>query len=973
MITIRRKSVFSAVLLLLILLIVQCLCAFSLGAAEDGSPETGSYIAKSWSAESGLPHSSVRALVQTGDGYLWLGTAAGLVRFDGIRFTVYSHLNTPPLGNSRILALYEDAGGVLWIGTDGGGLYAYEAGEWRNFGKTEGFLNNHVRAVAGDGRGNLWIGTEFGLHKMVGEGIRSYGLKEGLADNLITALAADGRGRLWAGTMRGGLMRFEDGLVQMYDFDDGLRDLTVLSLTADPGGAIWIGTMNGLFVLQPVDGRVRPVPHAMSYPVTSIVSDSSGVLLIGTMTEGIKILDGVFPYDLLPGERLASSHVHAILPFGDGLIWVGTESDGLIRIKERSVGSIAALEEGRPLGSVYALLEDDDGTLWVGTESSGLYRMRVDWMNGERAGGERSGGEWPRDGRSRDKRLSDERTSGTGAKAGDARSGRPRSSRMLTGRIIELLDRSQGLAGDMVRSLLRDGSGNLWVGTADGGLSIIHGDRITNLTTADGLVSNNVTAMLLDDEGTVWIGTDRGLDRCVGGAIEIDTAARTLVGRVIRTLARGERGVLYVCTRNGVWRRSDSSFERIGAAGRATEIDVLSLCEDGGGGLWVGTNGNGLRHLHGKGSAAYTTRDGLPGNFIYSITVADTGLLWMSSENGVFSISRDSLIAYAENAACILTPTLYDDSDGMPSGRCSGFCSPAFCESHLGVSLYPTEGGIAVFDRHGGRAPSEPPVVRIESILADEVPFDEKDLARLSHRTSRLEVRFTVFDYAAPEKCRIVYRLAGYDSVFTALHPRGGRSVVYRDPPPGEYEFTIRAVGNGGLWSRSAATARFVVLSPFYRKRAFPYIVVALVVLVVGAVESARRYRNYKRLKMKYSTVAMDGERMEKALAELHTLMEEEKAYLDPDLTLKKLAQRLKIHNNHLSRIINERFEMSFNNYVNRYRIEEAKERLADPAERNRNILEIMYDVGFYSKSTFNTAFKKFTGMSPSEYRRKHR
>lgn len=124
---------------------------------------------------------------------------------------------------------------------------------------------------------------------------------------------------------------------------------------------------------------------------------------------------------------------------------------------------------------------------------------------------------------------------------------------------------------------------------------------------------------------------------------------------------------------------------------------------------------------------------------------------------------------------------------------------------------------------------------------------------------------------------------------------------------------------------------------------------------------------------MKYSTTSIDVERMERAMIELRAAMEEERIFLDPDLTLQKLARRLKIHYNHLSRIINERFGTSFNNYLNQYRVEEAKRRLADPAEKDRNILEIMYDVGFYSKSTFNTAFKKFTGESPSEYRKKHR
>lgn len=890
-------------------------------AGRESGTITERYIARRWNTDSGLPDNSVRALVRTGDGYLWLGTPAGLARFDGVRFTVYNQWNTPRLKESRVLSLYEDVNGILWVGTDGGGLCAYRWGEWRNYGEREGILNGHIGAVTGDRNGILWVGTECGLHRLDGEEVRVFGLDQGLADDLLTALTFDGFRRLWAGTRWGGLARFEDGLVQVYDFDDGLEDQRVLSLCADPDGGVWIGTMSGLFRLAPHEKAIRPVEGTDRYPVTALAPWTGGGVLAGTMVEGMKIIDASGPKDFFPDDELGDCHIRAVLVDRDGCAWIGTDSKGLIRLRERTVGAITTAD-GLPEGSVYALLEDADGTtLWIGMENSGLCRLRG-------------------------------------------------------GRITDVLDRSRGLAGDMVRVLSRDRFGRLIVGTMDGGLSILANGRIENLAAGEGPASDNITAVLHDGAGAVWIGTDRGLSRSLDGLVEHSVPIGEFDGQTIRTLYQSETDTLYAGTRSGVWRLSGHSPARIVAEGERLEIDILSLYEDAGGGLWMGTNGGGLKCLSGRTVSSFTTRDGLPGNFIYSITAGDSSLLWISCETGVFSVSRDSMAAYAEGGLRILAPLLYDDSDGMPSGRCNGPCQPAVCTSRSGNRYYPTKGGIAVFEREGPwkerREKACPPTVLVESMLAGDVEVRTDEEIELSHKTDRVEFLFTAPRCSAPEKCRFLYRLRGYDTGLTALHPGGERTALYRDLPPGEYEFTVRAIDNGGLWSERAASVDFVIAPPFYRKPIFAVILVAGIALAGGVIATVVRHRRIRRQGKKYSTSTISEDRMEKALAGLNVLMEEESVYLDPDLTLKKLAQRLNIHSNHLSRIINEQHGMSFNNYINRRRIAEAQKRLADPALHKKSILDIMYNVGFYSKSTFNTAFKKFTGTSPSEYRKKH-
>jgi AraC-like DNA-binding protein/streptogramin lyase len=732
--------------------------------------------------------------------------------------------------------------------------------------------------------------------------------------------------------MWGGLASMEDGKVQLYDLKDGLGDLSVQSLLATPAGDVWIGTMKGLYRLSAEEKGIVPVPGIGDYPVTALCAAPDGSLLVGTMVEGLKAMTGSRWIDLFPEGDLADCHVRSILSPPDGQIWVGTEKSGLVRLKKRTVSSIG-VAKGLPEGSVYPLLEDGPGSFWVGTESSGLCLLRE-------------------------------------------------------GRVARVIGKEDGLAGKMVRVLSKDNAGRLWVGTMDGGISIIGGGSITNITSANGLPSDNVSEILFDDGGGMWIGTEKGLYRGRVERPEVLLPVTELEGQTIRALYRAGDGSIYAGTRGGLWKFSGESFARIGGA--SLEVEVLSIYIGADGTIWAGTNGQGLRSISEEKVRSFSARDGLPGNFIFSITRPgpstvpdrDDGPLWISCEAGVFTIDADSLIAYSDGKTSILTPTLYDEAEGMPSSRCNGYCAPAFCVSDSGEIYYPTNGGLAVFGGEGaiGEAAATPKVV-IEPLLVEnarvvsgrngEKGSSEEPLV-FSGSVDRMEIRFTTIDWQAPEKCRFLYRLEGHDEGFTAVHPGQPRSAVYTDLPPGEYRFTVRAVGNTGLWSAEAATMAFTVKRPFYSTAWFILTVLAAAGLAAGVIVAVVRRRRIRLQGIKYSTSSITGERMDEAAEALRALMEEEKVFLDPDLTLKKLSQRLGIHYNHLSRIINEKHGESFNNFINRHRIEEAKRRLTDPAFDDKNILEIMLATGFYSKSTFNTAFRKFTGSSPSDFRKKN-
>jgi ligand-binding sensor domain-containing protein/AraC-like DNA-binding protein len=882
--------------------------------AQNHADDLNEYLIKTWTIGTGLPQNTINALVQTHDGYVWIGTPSGLARFDGIQFKIFTRRNAPALQSDRILTLYEDQNDVLWIGTDGGGLCSYKNGIWQNYSNSDGLSNNHVRAITSDWQGNLCVGTEYGLNLLGIDGFQLYTIQNGLYDNIVTALTMDSWGNLWIGTLRGGLAKFNEGIIGVYDYDDGLLNVAVSALSVDRTGNIWIGTFEGLYYLKQGEEIVRQVAGTAYTPITSIIEDEQGSLWIGTMTDGLKRMEGTAITGTLSEGGVPDDFIHCLLIDRDGNTWLGTDTGGLVQLKEAMVKNITR-ENGLPENAASAVLQDHEGTLWIGTRNTGLSKMR-------------------------------------------------------DGKVFGIIDNESGLSSNRIKVLFEDNTGDLWIGTEGDGINRLQNGEITKLTAKHGLSSNNVTAILQDGKGAFWIGTDNGLNKFKEGRIQNYDGRIGLINLHVRVLLESRAGNLYVGTTGALFELSDSSLTKLYPEDPDSEFDAISLYEDDEGVLWIGTNGGGLKRWHAGEIASCTTEQGLYDNYIFSITEDDSANLWMSSYNGVFRTNRKELNEFFANGISSITPTCYDEAEGMASRQCSGGSQPAFWKDNSGRLYYPTVMGISVFDPKNVPIKSNPPEIVIEDVLADNVSVMGEDGIALSHKSDKIEIRFTALDFSAPDKLRFRYQLEGYDPDFVDMNPNQVRVADYLNLDPGKYRFIVKAANNDGIWNEQGAAIEFEILSPIYRKPIF-YAGLLLVLLSIGGGGIyVQRKKKIKRPPEKYKTSTLDPGRAEEIVPKLLHLMEEEKVFLNPDLTLKDLSDRLRIHYNHLSRIINERFGLSYNDFINKYRIEDAKQRLSGPEGRTKTMLEIMYDSGFYSKSVFNTAFKRFAGMTPSEFRK---
>ncbi len=880
--------------------------------ALDWTDQQEKYIQRIWTIESGLPQNTIQTLIQTQDGYLWIGTPSGLARFDGVKFTVFTKQNTPALKNDNILSLYEDSNKILWIGTDGGGLCSYQNGIWENFSRRNGLSNNHIRSIIADWKGHLWIGTDYGLNRMSGDDIKIFTIDDGLLDNIITTLNIDNTGGIWVGTLQGGLARIDQESIQVFDHKDGLRSLTISTIHIGSNRDIGIGTFNGVFLLDRTTNLFDEIPWTHDMPITTIVETNPGLIWIGTMVDGVQ-QTRKYKNDSLSGfMSLGDEYIRCMLIDREGHIWIGTDTAGLIQLKLREVQAITR-DQGLPENGVSTLLEDRAGNLWIGLRNKGLCKISVDG-------------------------------------------------------VIETISDISGSSNQGINALFEDMDGAIWCGTRNNGLFRIKKDRPLHLTTRDGLSANAVTSILRDQRQILWIGTEKGLCSYRQGKLVRDEY-HTLNDKKINLLFEGKNEDLYAGTEDGLYRLSESGWENLDTI---LSAEVLSLYEDKDAILWIGTNGSGLKIWMDGKLSTITEEQGLYDDNILSIYHDANDNLWMSTYDGVFRIKRKALLNLIQNKEFLISPVFYNENDGMPSRQCSGNVYPSVWKTRDGKLLYPTIRGVSVFNPDFLASDSIPPQIILEDLMIDEtsVMIDHAQLQSFSG--NEYDFYFTAIDFSGPEKLRFEYMLEGYDSRFTRLAPDQGRHIAYNNLGPGMYRLQVRVINHEGVWNHHASLIEFEVFTPFYIHPVFMMLVVMFVLTVSSGIVYLRHQKRVSNQIEKYKTSRLTKEMTDKAKEKIKTLMVSERLYLDPDLSLKDLSSRLKIHSNYISRIINEQFKMSYNDYVNMYRIEEVKQNLSDPEKNAKTVLEIMYETGFYSKSVFNTAFKKFTGVTPSEFRRTH-
>ncbi len=785
--------------------------------ALDPNKVLSQYMQDIWQKKEGLPQNSVNTILQTHDGYVWFGTQEGLVRFDGVKFTVYDRQNTEAFQHNFVWMVVEDRQHRLWAGTRNG-LLRMVNGRFTRYATEEGLPHAGIRCLLEDKDGTLWIGTDGGgLARLKGDAVRVWTVQQGLPSNTVTALMLDADGRVWCGTDAGVALVAKDAIfpIQLPE----LHSLNVRAFLVDRAGKIWIGTWGtGVFVYEAgrlvTSGVLASLKKDFIYGFTE---DRDGNLWVATDGGGLVRYTNGRLERFTTADGLPISVVMSLLEDREGNLWVGTGGGGLVRYSDGKFTSFTT-SNGLANNMVWSILEDRQGDMWIGTDGGGVTRLR--------------------------------------------------------GGSVRTYSARDGLAHDVVWSLYEDRTGRLWVGTRGGGVSVMQDGRLTTYSTVHGLSSNLVRCVLEDREGRIWIGTEGGgLNVLDHGRWRVISTHTGFVNDVIRTMMEDRAGVLWIGTNGGLVRYAGEAFEVYNTDKGLSNDFVRSLYEDEDGCLWVGTFGGGLNRLRDGRLVSMSSRDGLFDDVIFRLVPDGQQHLWMSSNKGVSRIALKDLHDFVDGRNRAIRSISYDESDGMKSSECNAGQAAA-CRTRDGRLWFATVKGAAVIDPTGFRLNDRPPPVLIEELIVDELRADYTPSIDIEPGNDRFEIHYTGLSFVAPRKVRFRYRLEGFDKEW--MEAGGRRVAYYTNLPPGHYTFQVTACNNDGVWNEQPAVMA-VTLDPFFYETSGFYIVTGFGLLFAVLIAFRARVKNLDRrraelervVREKTRQIADQKEELERALQDL--------------------------------------------------------------------------------------------------------
>ncbi len=748
------------------------LLIFAVGCVALRADGLDGYTRRVWQVSDGLPEQTVQAFAQTADGYLWIGTTGGLVRFDGAHFTVFDRQNTAAIHENSVFCLTVSRDGSLWIGTEGGGLIRYSGGQFRLWNTHQGLSDDFVRTVLEDAGGKIWAGTDNGLLRMEGDRFIRVDGNSGIPQLAVHALYQDRAGRIWVGGSR--LICLQGKAVTEYTMRGEASQNRVKSIIETQDGTMWVGTVSGLNRMLPGQDHFERVSGVVG-TVRVLRQTQDGVLWIGTIGHGaFQYKDGKLSSISAPSS-LPSNTVLNFFEDNEQNFWIGTQA-GMLRLT-RAQASIIPLPKANDsdFGTIY---QDRDGSFWIG--STLLFRMVNGVITQERLPGiegvhvrnvyrDRSGALWVG-------------TDGDGV------------YRISPGSTIHLTTRD-GLTNNFVRAMTQDRDGSMWV-SADEGLNHIVGEnahpRIVSYQMRDGLAYFSTRALLEDESGDLWIGTERGLSHMRNGAFLSDAATTALA-----------------------------------------QMKVWAVHQDANGTLWFGTRNNGLFRYHDGKLAQFSSADGLPSNAIYQILEDGAGHLWLSGPNGIALVNRHELDAQAESSPRHLALAFYSTADLPANIEIYGGTQSSGCITVAGDVWFPSNlGPIHILPMQ--RAPLPAPLLHIQSVLADGLQVPTTGPVVLRPANGRLEIDFSPIRLRSQDGLRFRYMLSGFEKNWSA--PTASRSADYTNLPAGHYEFRVQTYEVSSPDAMSEASIAIEQRPFFYRTWWFMAVCVALVALFIFAV-----------------------------------------------------------------------------------------------------------------------------------------
>ena len=765
-----------------------------------------SWVHESWTVKDGLPVNSINAIVQDHTGYIWAATFDGLVRFDGLRFTVFNSANSEELPSNRIIHLKEGRDGSLWLATEQSHIVRFRAGRFTNI-PFENAKQQGIPVVFIDSAGIVWVGTNDGLWTVQRDRLVRVGA--GTLDASVTAIAQRRDSSLWVGTNSAGLFRVgSDRRVTRVSADAALDADFIGRVLEDASGTLWIAGLRGLWSLRDrlvkVKGPRPPFPiAALAYVRTTgavyaqlgsatyrIDSDSAVLVHAASRVGGPGLwaesgaIWTVVGQDVLRDDRRVFTLPESRMASGtlfdrEGSLWLGTDAGGLHRLKPALFATYST-PEGVGHSNVYATYVGRSGAIWLGTWGNGVSRLDP-----------------------------------------------------VTGRATVV---GAGTTPMAVNSFYEDDAGTLWIagGPGEGGVYACTPPAMK--CRAEGprdLRDRAVSALYADADKRLWAGAAGRLFRYDGRSWTSFAPSSGAPEATVRAFATSRDGAVWMGTNGGgLARYRDGVFTRVTRSDGLPSDLIRSLYEDSDGWLWVGTEGRGLARLDPRTSkpaiVRIGTKDGLFDEVIHQILEDDAGRLWMNTNRGVFWVARAELNAFADGKVSRVHSTAYSERDGMRNREGNGGVQPAGAKGPDGRLWFPTQDGVVVVDPAKVRRDQLAPPLVVEQIVAGgRALLPERDSMALRPDQRDLQIAYTALTFLEPTNVRFRYRLDPYDANWVDVGNR--RTAFYTKVPPGHYTFRVEASDAAGGWFEPGTILALRVLPRVYETGVFRWALLAAI------------------------------------------------------------------------------------------------------------------------------------------------
>src|SRR6266852_2328478 len=748
-------------------------CLLSEARALDPHRKFSQYVREKWSAANGLPGGAVHAIAQSPDGYLWIGTDKGLVRFDGFTF-----LPVPPESllpqNDPILGLNTDAEGDLWVRMQTAGILRYNRGKFENLASGPNATVTQVTAIA----------------------------RENAAGMLLSDLIS--------GTLR--LRRGKLDLIAPAKILPGSS--VTMSIAETAGGKIWLGTLGaGLFYLE--NGRATRVTQGLTETkINCLLPVGDQELWVGT-DHGLFRWNGTGFRRAGLGPSLRDQPVLTILRDRDSNIWVGT-TRGLLRIN--ASGTSFAEEEGmQRAGAVNALFEDREGNLWVGG-AMGLERIR----------------DSPFITYSTDKGLSSNASGPVYVDGEDRAWFAPEKGGLYwikDGRVQPV--KPELFEKDVIYSIAgRDHE--IWIGRRQGGLTrlVYSGGIITTETygQANGLEQNSVYATYQGRDGAVWAGTlSSGISRLKDGKFTTYTTTNGLASNTVSSVLEGHAGTIWFGTPNGLSALSNGKWRTYSLQDGLPSDNVNCLFEDSAGALWIGTSAGLAYFQMGRMHTLQEVPESLREQIV-GMAEDKSGRFWIATSNHVLRVPHDKLQSGVVTAADVRE---YGQADGLESTE-GVKRSRSIVSDSAGRIWFSLSSGLSVVNPSQINDNSVPALPHIEAITADKNPVTLDASVRIPPSPRRITFEYTGLSLAVPGRIRFRYFLEGFDSSWS--QPVAAREAVYTNLGPGSYRFRLVASNSEGLWNGPETAIALNVAPAYYQTYWFRLSCVAVFIALLWAL-----------------------------------------------------------------------------------------------------------------------------------------